>query len=77
MRLGSKGEVTIPFAIRKALRITSGSKMIVKLDGGRIIMEKLKSKPVDTFRNISKKGKSINKISYNEYKNEVFKRNKS
>lgn len=76
MSVGPKGQVVIPIALRKTLKITPGSKVIFKLDGDRIILEKLKTDSVSIFREISKKGKSISEITYSEYKDEVFKRNK-
>ena len=76
MSVGPKGQVVIPVALRKTLKITPGSKVIFKLDGDRIILEKLKTDSVSIFREISKKGKSISEITYSEYKDEVFKRNK-
>ncbi|WP_298274845.1 AbrB/MazE/SpoVT family DNA-binding domain-containing protein [Ferroplasma sp.] len=76
MSVGPKGQVVIPVALRKTLKITPGSKVIFKVDGDRIILEKLKTDSVSIFRDISKKGKSISEITYSEYKDEVFKRNK-
>ena len=75
MKGGSNGQIVIPVALRKALKITLGSRVIFRLDGDRIILEKIKTTSVRIFRDISKNGISINKIIYNEYKNEIFKRN--
>ena len=77
MHVGSNGQIVIPVALRKALEITPGSKMIFRLDGDRIILEKLKINSVNIFRDIAKNGRSINNIAYNEYKNEVFRRHES
>ena len=76
MSVGPKGQVVIPVALRRTLKITPGSKVIFKVDGDRIILEKLKTDSVSIFRDISKKGKSVSEITYSEYKYEVFKRNK-
>ncbi len=76
MSVGPKGQVVIPVALRKTLKITPGSKVIFKIDGDRIILEKLKIDSVSIFRDISKKGKSVSEIKYSEYKDELFKRNK-
>ena len=76
MSVGPKGQVVIPVALRKTLKITPGSKVIFKLDGDRIIIEKLKTDSVNIFREIAKNGKNVNEIKYNEYKDEIFKRNK-
>ena len=76
MNVGPKGQVVIPVALRRTLKITPGSKVIFKVEGDRIILEKLKTDSVSLFRDISKKGKSVSEITYSEYKYEVFKRNK-
>jgi len=76
MTIGPKGQVVIPVALRKALKIVPGSKVIFKIDGDKIILEKLKTDSINVFKDIAKKGKSINEITYDEYKNEIFKRNK-
>jgi len=75
MTIYLKGQVVIPFALRKVLKIVPGSKVIFKMDGDRIILEKLRINSINIFKNIAKKGKSINEIKYDEYKNEIFKRN--
>ena len=54
MNVGPKGQVVIPVALRKALKITPGSKVIFKIDGDRIILEKLKTDSVNIFREIAK-----------------------
>jgi len=76
MTIGPKGQVVIPVALRKTLKITPGSKVIFKIDGDKIILEKLKIDSVNIFRDVAKKGKSVNEIKYNEYPDEIFKRNK-
>jgi len=77
MTVGSNGQVVIPVALRKTLKITPGSKMIFKIDGNKIILEKLKIDSVNIFRETSKKGKNVNEIKYSEYEDEIIKRNKS
>jgi bifunctional DNA-binding transcriptional regulator/antitoxin component of YhaV-PrlF toxin-antitoxin module len=76
MSVGPKGQVVILVALRKILKITSDSKVIFKGDGYRIILGKLRTDSVNIFGGIAKKGKSVNEIAYNEYKNKIFKMNK-
>jgi AbrB family looped-hinge helix DNA binding protein len=76
MTVGPKGEVVIPVALRKTFKITPGSKVIFKLDGNKIILEKLKIDSVNAFKDIARKGKSVNEIKNNEYEDEIFRRNK-
>lgn len=42
-RITSKGQVTIPHALRKAADLKTGDKLIFRLDGDRIIVTKLKT----------------------------------
>ncbi len=40
-KVGRDGEVVIPFAIRKALKIEPGSKIRATLDGDKLILRKV------------------------------------
>lgn len=37
-KITSKGQITIPIAIRKALGVKDGDKVLFMLDGGRIVL---------------------------------------
>ena len=76
MRVGTRVQVVIPVALKKKFKITRGSKVIFKLDNDRIILEKLKTNSINTFKHISGNGRNINEITNNEYADEIFKRNK-
>ncbi len=39
--LDNRGRILIPSEVRKLLGITSGSRLVVKVEAGRIILEKL------------------------------------
>lgn len=53
-----KGQVTIPAPLRKKLNIHQGTKISVKEQGGKIIMEPLPDDPLKAGRGILKtKGK--------------------
>ncbi len=41
-KITSKGQVTIPYALRKAARFKTGDKLVFELDGDRVIVTKLK-----------------------------------
>jgi AbrB family looped-hinge helix DNA binding protein len=41
VKVGKKGQVTIPKAMRKALKIEPGSTLRFTLDGGKITIEKV------------------------------------
>lgn len=41
-KITSKGQVTIPHALRKAAHFEAGDKLVFELDGERVIVTKLK-----------------------------------
>lgn len=42
-KITSKGQVTIPNALRKATGLKTGDKLVFRLDGDRIVVSKLKT----------------------------------
>lgn len=60
MKVGPKGQVVIPQAIRKALKIEPGSKVTVTLQDDKAIIEKPDFDAVAVFR------KCAEKINYNK-----------
>ncbi len=60
MKVGPKGQVVIPRAMRKALKISPGSKVLFKLDDGKLILEKPSFDAVAVFRKVAER------INYNE-----------
>ena len=75
MTVGPKGQVVIPNALRKALKIGPGTKVTVKLEDDKVIIEKHAANSVAVFGMISKKGKSVRKISAHQYEDEILERN--
>ena len=77
-KVGSKGQVIIPIAMRKALKITPGSKVIFKLDGDKLIVKKLSFDAVAVFRRIAKEANYNKEIdphaAYDEELEERYKR---
>lgn len=65
MKVGPKGQVVIPKATRKALKIFPSPKVLVNSDAGRVIIEKKPTSAVPVFETIAKAGPSI--ISYNSH----------
>ena len=41
-KITSKGQITIPHALRKAAHLKTGDKLVFELDGDRVIVTKLK-----------------------------------
>lgn len=71
MKIGPKGQVVIPQAMRKMLKIHPGSKVIFKLEEGRLILEKQSFDSVGTLEDIARKGPSISKINAHVYEEEL------
>ena len=75
MKVGPKGQVVIPRTMRKALNISPGTKVLFKLDDGKLILEK------PNFDAVAVLGKIANKINYNkkinphQYEEELNQRN--
>ncbi len=74
MTVGPKGQVVIPSPLRKAFKILPGSKVVFRIEKNKIILERLETDSVSTFRVIARKGKSIRKILPREYEAEISKR---
>ena len=76
-KVGPKGQVVIPRAMRKALKIDLGSKVVFKLEDNKLILEKPNFDAVATFRRIAKSGKSISKIDSDaDYEEELEERSR-
>jgi AbrB family looped-hinge helix DNA binding protein len=74
MKVGPKGQVVIPKALRKALKIHPGSKIIFRLEGDRVVLQKLEFDAVSLFEGIAKKGPSIKQIPTHLYEEELAER---
>ncbi len=74
MKVGPKGQVVIPRTMRKALKISPGSKVKFKLDDGRLILEKPSFDPVATFARIAKQINHNKKINPHQYEEELEER---
>jgi AbrB family looped-hinge helix DNA binding protein len=74
MRVGPKGQVVVPQSFRKILKIGPGSEVVFQLEGKRVILRKDESDPILTFETISRKGKSVSKISAHAYERELARR---
>jgi len=77
MKIGPKGQVVIPKAMRKALKISPGSKVVVKLVEEQVIIEKPSLSTVSVFEEISKGGPSIAFIEPHLYEKELEKRSRT
>lgn len=60
MKVGPKGQVVIPRAMRKALKIEPGSKVLIKMEDDKLILEKPDFDAVAVFTRIAKE------INYNK-----------
>jgi AbrB family looped-hinge helix DNA binding protein len=75
MKVGPKGQVVIPCTMRKALRISPGSKVIFKLDDGRLILEKPELDAVAIFRRTAKQINHNTRVNTHQYEEELEERN--
>jgi AbrB family looped-hinge helix DNA binding protein len=70
-KVGPKGQVVIPFVLRKALKIRPGSRVVFKLEDGRLILERPVFDAVGVLESIAKKGPSVSEISSHVYEEEL------
>ena len=62
MKVGPKGQVVIPQAIRKALKIEPGMKVQITLEDNKAVLEKPAFDAVAVFKRVAKSGKSVSYI---------------
>jgi AbrB family looped-hinge helix DNA binding protein len=62
MKVGPKGQVVIPQAMRKALKMDPGTKVLVSLEEGKVIVKKPIFDAVAVFRRAAKSGKSVSYV---------------
>lgn len=74
MKVGPKGQVVIPRAMRKALKINPGSKVKFKLENERLVLEKPSFDPVAAFARIAKQINHNKKINPHQYEEELEER---
>ncbi|MCX8182624.1 MAG: AbrB/MazE/SpoVT family DNA-binding domain-containing protein [Candidatus Methanomethyliaceae archaeon] len=74
MKVGPKGQVVIPRAMRKFLKIQPGSRVIFRLEGNRVLIQKPEFDAVAVLEDISKKGKSVKSVPPHLYEEELSKR---
>jgi len=76
MKVGPKGQVVIPQPLRKTLGIHAGSKIVFKLEEGKLVLEKPAFDAVAAFEKIAKKGPSVKKIDSHAYEEELASRSR-
>ena len=75
MKVGPKGQVVIPRTMRKALKITPGSKVLFKLDDGKLILEKPSFDAVAVLTKVAKKVNFNEKIDSHQYEEQFRAKN--
>jgi len=66
MKIGSKGQVVIPKALRKALGLHPGTKVFFTLREDGILLEKPQEDATAVFKEIAEAGKSV-RVKPHEY----------
>lgn len=75
-KVGPKGQIVIPRAMRKALKIEPGSKVSLKLEDDKVILKKPAFDAVAVFERIAKEIKCNKKIDPHAYEEELDERYK-
>ena len=77
MKVGSKGQVVIPRAMRKALKIEPGSKVLFRLEDNKLILKKPFFDAAAVFQRIAKEANYNKGIDPHEaYEEELEERHK-
>jgi len=76
MKVGPKGQVVIPHKMRKALKISPGSKLVFKLAGEKLTVENPFVDSVGVFGSIAVKGSSVAQVDAHSYEEELEARNR-
>jgi len=76
MKVGPKGQVVIPRAMRKALKIEPGSKVLFRLEDDALILKKPTFDAVAVFRKTAQQINYNKKIDPHEYTEELEERNR-
>jgi len=76
MKVGPKGQIVIPSAIRKALKIEPGSKVTVTLEDDKAILEKPTFDAVAVFEKAARMINNNKKIHPHAYEEELEERYK-
>ena len=71
MKVGPKGQVVIPRAMRKALKIGPGSKVIVSMVDDQVVIEKSTDSAVSVFEAIARRGPSVSLVEPHLYEEEI------
>ena len=77
MTVGPKGQVVIPRAVHKPLKIILGSKVVIRLEDDHLTVDKQKVDTVGIFESIARSGNSVKEIPPHSYEEELSGRNKS
>ncbi len=72
--VGPKGQVVIPRALRKVLKIHPGSKVVFKLEGNKVTLSKPELNTVAVLQRIAAGGPSVEQISPHQYEEEIASR---
>ncbi len=71
MKVGPKGQVVIPRALRKALKIHAGSKVVFRLEGEKVVLGTPEIDVVTILGRIANNGPSIKRVSPHLYEEEI------
>lgn len=70
--MSSRGQVTIPKAMREALKMKPGSAVTLRIEGDKLVVEPFDA--VAVFRRIAREGPSIDEVDPHAYEEEIEER---
>ena len=71
-KIGPKGQIVIPKAIRKALKMQPGSNVVISLEDNKVVVKKASFDAVAIFRKSAKQIRYNKKIDPHEAYNELL-----
>ena len=75
--MGSKGQIVIPKVFRDAFGLVPGKKIVLEVRNNELVIEGPGKSSVDVFREIARKGKSLESYDPHEYERRLAKRFKA
>ncbi len=66
----ARGQIVIPRDIRRKLDIIPGKKLLITVEGERVVIQPLPDDPIQAFRGIFAKGDSLTKALIKDRKEE-------
>jgi AbrB family looped-hinge helix DNA binding protein len=73
-KVNARGQITIPKAMRKALKLDPGSRVLIERDDDKLTIRKVPFDAVAVFQRVAQEGSSIKEIDAHAYEEELEER---